>query len=129
VLFRLLDHQTILCLYCACVTEQKIVLCSARWSVLTHVAECLCALLFPFSWQGAACVYVAYLSFWLCPYFCPCSALHCAALHRCVHASAAREFVRLSVQSRAVHRRHSRLIPRQHRTAAGGTLPSAAALP
>jgi hypothetical protein len=41
------------------------VLCSAHWSLLVQVSEALCALLFPFSWQG---VYMPLLPESLCDF-------------------------------------------------------------
>jgi hypothetical protein len=51
-LFASLDLDKIIHLVTALLTEQKVVLMSRRAHILTPVAETLCALMFPFRWQG-----------------------------------------------------------------------------
>lgn len=52
LLFRSLPPDLILMVYACLATEQKIVFCSTYTHVLVGVVECLCALLYPFEWQG-----------------------------------------------------------------------------
>ena len=51
-LFECLDLNNVIALVVAVLTEQQIILCSSHWSALVDVAETVCALIFPFQWQG-----------------------------------------------------------------------------
>lgn len=50
--FRCLSPQVILAVLAAMATEQKIVMCSSKWTLPYTIAEAFRALLFPLTWQG-----------------------------------------------------------------------------
>lgn len=51
-LFECLDLNNVIALLVSVLTEQHIIICSSHWSALLDVAESICLLVFPFSWQG-----------------------------------------------------------------------------
>jgi hypothetical protein len=58
LLFHILDVHTIIFIYTAMMTEEKVVFCSSSLAVLSHISEAFIQLLFPFQWAG---VYVPIL--------------------------------------------------------------------
>lgn len=52
LLFRVLDLPTIICIWSAMLTEQRLVFASSSLGLLSHVTGALMQLLFPFQWQG-----------------------------------------------------------------------------
>eukprot|EP00742_Colponemidia_sp_Colp-10_P008924 GILJ01009697.1.p1 GENE.GILJ01009697.1~~GILJ01009697.1.p1 ORF type:complete len:1130 (-),score=163.99 GILJ01009697.1:140-3529(-) len=51
-LFECLDPESIIKLFVCMLTEQKVVFISSQYSLLANCMEAMCALLFPFNWQG-----------------------------------------------------------------------------
>lgn len=63
-LFECLDVQNILHIWYCLTTEQKVLLVSSQYSILTVCAEILCSLLYPMKWSH---LYVPLLPRFLCP--------------------------------------------------------------
>ena len=49
-LFLALDVDTIMSMFCAVLTEKRILLCSSSNSLVTHAAEIILSLIYPFQW-------------------------------------------------------------------------------